>query len=438
MACPALFARAQTDARTIDHDPPHHYAMTVRLRVISGHRRQLSGRDSIEFGPEGGSIGRSADNDWVLPDPHRYVSARHARISCREGRYYLEDLSTNGVYVNDKPEPLAQRGSEGYRLRDGDVLRLGEYQIGVSLEAHTSDSAALPSRIMAVQPLGSAQTDIGAQLNLEDLLTADPASTGELQPGNALGQGRGRRADGPPSPRVAERPRTPADNGEDTLARRLGRVSRAAAREEGANTASDDSGWRAFCRGAGVKPEQMPAQAEMMHLAGRLLRESLVGLKDLERSRSQARERFHIQRPPPEPDAPPLGQLTVEELLLALFCQHDAHAVDAVRWLRERHDEVKAHELALVQAFRAAFIEFLGRLDPAELEARFAQGRRGKPDPAQYWGLFTSFYRNLLDRPADHLPPTFVEAFASAYKESLHPQTLDMPRSVRPKRAHEG
>ena len=413
--------------------------MTVRLRVISGQRRQLSGRDSAEFGPDGGSIGRAADNDWVLPDPHRYVSARHARISCREGRYYLEDLSTNGVYVNDKPEPLAQRGSEGYRLRDGDVLRLGEYQIGVSLEEHTSDSVAvLPSRIMAVQPLGPAQTDIGAELNLEDLLAAEPASTGEPQPASVFGPGRSPPAGPPSAAPVPERARARTDSGEDTLARRLGRGSRAGAREESVNPGSDDSGWRAFCRGAGVKPEQMPPQAQMMHLAGRLLREALVGLKDLERSRGQARDRFHIQLSPPAPDAPPLGQLTVEELLPALFVQHEAHAVDAVRWLRERHDEVKAHELALVQAFRAAFIEFLGRLDPAELETRFAQGRRGKPDPSHYWGLFTSFYRSLLDRPADHLPPTFVEGFAAAYKESLHPQTLDMPRSMRPRRTHEG
>jgi len=423
-------------ARAICSDQSHHFIMTVRLRVISEHRRQLSGRDSIAFGPDGGSIGRSADNDWVLPDPNRYVSARHARISCREGRYYLEDLSTNGVYVNDKPEPLAQRGSAGYRLRDGDVLRLGEYQIGVSLEAHTSDSvAALPSRIMAVQPLSAAQSDIGAELDLEDLLTA---STGARAPASAVGPGRGRPAGRPPTPPEAERARARLDPDQDTLARRLGHVSRGATREESANAAADDSGWRAFCRGAGVKPEQMPAPAQLLHLAGRLLREAFVGLKDLERARNQARDRFHIQLPPPEPGTPLLGQLTVEELLLALFAEHEAHTVDAVRWLRERHDEVKAHELALVQAFRAAFIEFLGRLDPAELETRFAQGRRGKPDAAQYWGLFTSFYRNLLDRPADHLPPTFVESFSSAYKESLHPQTLDMPRSMRPKRTQEG
>ena len=407
--------------------------MTLRLRVISGQRRQLAGRDSVEIGPGGGTIGRSADNDWVLPDARRYVSAHHARISWREGRFYLEDISTNGIYVNDAAEPLGRQGPEGYRLRDGDVLRIGEYQIGVSLEdSPTSDSAALlPSRILAVRPLTGAQTDIGAELDLEDLLAVDRGGTGEMQPGNAFGQGRA-TAPGPyPSASAPPGARVP-EAGDDTVARRLSRLARAAARDD-TPAPTDGSEWQAFCRGAGLKPQQLGAQAPaLMHLAGRLLRETLVGLKDLERSRGQIRERFRIP-PSPPPEGPTLGQLAVEDLLLELFGQHEAHAIDAVRWLRERHDEIKAHEQALAQALRAAFIEFLGRLDPAELEARFARGGRGKADTAQYWSQFTAFYRSLLDRPDDHLPPTFVEAFAAAYQESLRPQTLDMPRSIQPK-----
>ncbi len=414
--------------------------MTLRLRVISGQRRHLSGGDSAQFGRDGGTIGRSPDNDWVLPDPHRYVSAHHARIGWRNGHFYLEDLSTNGVYVNDRAEPLAECGPEGYRLRDGDVLRLGEYQIGVSLEDSAADSAALPSRIMAVQPLRTAEPDIGAALDLEDLLIVDPTYSGQGSPASVLDP-----QDAPSQPEMAiasvaasapAEPRAPR-RADETLSRRVGRGARAKATEP-AHPASVDSAWEAFCRGAGLDPRRMPAQAPVLHLAGRLLREALVGLKDLERARSQTRERFHIQVPLPEPGVPLLGQLTVEELLLALCAQHEAHEIDAVRWLRERHDEVKAHEAALVQALRAAFIEFLGRLDPHELETRFASGRNGAPDAAQAWGLFTSFYRNLLDRPADHLPHTFVEAFAAAYKESLHPRTLDMPRSVRPQRAQDG
>jgi predicted component of type VI protein secretion system len=88
--------------------------------------------------------------------------------------------------------------------------------------------------------------------------------------------------------------------------------------------------------------------------------------------------------------------------------------------------EAKLHENAVAQATRAAFSEFLGRLDPAELAARFERAaRKGKAraaDKAQYWDLFTTFYRNLIEMPADHLPHTFVEAFAAAYREALAAQ----------------
>jgi type VI secretion system FHA domain protein len=108
--------------------------MTLRLRVVSDHRRQLAERHTIVFGMSGGSIGRSSENDWMLPDPLRYISAHHARVHFRDGHFYLEDLSTNGVFVNDRPEALSKLGSSGYQLKNGDVLRLGEYQIAGALE----------------------------------------------------------------------------------------------------------------------------------------------------------------------------------------------------------------------------------------------------------------------------------------------------------------
>src|SRR5437879_7204095 len=73
----------------------------LKLRIVSDQGRSLAERSSAIFSVEGGTIGRSADNDWVLPDPLRYVSAHHARVQFREGHFYLQDVSTNGVYVND-------------------------------------------------------------------------------------------------------------------------------------------------------------------------------------------------------------------------------------------------------------------------------------------------------------------------------------------------
>jgi len=106
----------------------------LRLKIVSDQRRSLAERSTAVFSVEGGTIGRSADNDWVLPDPARYVSAHHARVQFREGHFYLQDVSTNGVYVNDATEPLAKRGSSGYRLANGDMLRIGEYHIVAAVD----------------------------------------------------------------------------------------------------------------------------------------------------------------------------------------------------------------------------------------------------------------------------------------------------------------
>ena len=76
----------------------------------------------------------------------------------REGHFYLQDVSTNGVYVNDDMEPLAKRGSAGYRLATGDVLRMGEYHILAALESRGERqqpaTAAVPTSIHALRTLG--------------------------------------------------------------------------------------------------------------------------------------------------------------------------------------------------------------------------------------------------------------------------------------------
>jgi type VI secretion system protein len=418
--------------------------MTLRLRVVSDQRRSLADRCTAVFSVEGGTIGRSADNDWVLPDPMRYVSAHHARVQFREGHFYLQDVSTNGVYVNDDMEPLAKRGSSGYRLVNGDVLRIGEYHIVAALEsqraaaaAEDPAAAAVPTSIHALRTLGRADRDIGAVLNLDELLVPEPRRDPVL-PVNAYGQAvesapvRALASEVPlieveaPPPAQVPDPETEAHN------ERMARLAEAVAREpkngNGAMALADVySGLDAFCRGAGLDAERLPADAQtrLLHLAGRLFREALVGLKDLERTRANTRNRYRIELPVRESDdpRPSLADSMVEDLLIGLLVQHESRRLDSVQWLREVVDEAKQHENATAQATRAAFVEFLDRLDPAELEARFERAaRRGKAraaDKAQYWELFVSFYRNLIEMPADHLPHTFVEAFSSAYREAM-------------------
>lgn len=421
--------------------------MALRLRVISNQRRVLGESSVVTFGAAGGTIGRSADNDWVLPDPDRYVSAHHARIHFTDGQFLLEDTSTNGVFVNDDERPVSTYGR--YALKSGDVLRLGEYQVVVALDTQAQHSQPavdpVPTHVDVLESVGRiGQTDLGAILDMDDLLKADgpveSPSGSRLRPVNAYGQA------------VATRPRpVDADAGEpdeEAVARRIERLARAAAKARDARAADLPSihdvhtGLQAFCRGAGIEADQLPADAQtrLLHLVGQLFREILVGMKDLERARSDIRNRFRIELPAdPEDTRPSLLRSNVEELLIQVLAQHESRRLDAVQWLRETVEAAKAHERAVVEALRAAFVEFIDRFDPAELEARFqrASKRRKFSGESQYWSLFTEFYRNLTEMPADHLPHTFVEAFASAYKQILHaPHTApaELGRSSAPPR----
>ena len=105
--------------------------MALRLQIISRHRQGLGERAAMEFGQNGGTIGRSLESDWVLPDGQRYLSSRHASIDFRSGSYYIVDTSTNGVYVNESEQPVGRGNPQ--RLFTGDRIRLGEYEMSVEI-----------------------------------------------------------------------------------------------------------------------------------------------------------------------------------------------------------------------------------------------------------------------------------------------------------------
>jgi hypothetical protein len=99
-------------------------------------------------------IGRDSDNDLSLPG--RQVSRYHAAIvPTAEGHYYVVDLnSANGVHVNGK---LVER----CLLEDGDVLRIGQFQL--KLELVDGPVAMPPPR----DEVSTAETDAYPILPLE-------------------------------------------------------------------------------------------------------------------------------------------------------------------------------------------------------------------------------------------------------------------------------
>ena len=419
--------------------------MALRMRVISEHRQQMGDKSTFVFGVSGGSIGRSAENDWVLPDDMRYVSGRHARIVFHKGRYLLQDTSSNGTYVNDNERPLGNQNP--HELKSGDILRIGEYHVQVQIDSATDFS--LDDSALYRRSTGSTSTrrrpppnDLGASLRLENLLEAsNDISSDELKPVNAFGQAVSSRTralhqtqDVPKESSTA--PELEVDSA--AVARRIARLAKAAAKQQEAKQQSspptvpapspvpvssppaqdNTSGLQAFCRGAGIGPETLPvdAHARMLHLAGQLLRESLVGLKASNRSQQDQRNQLRVTWEKSRTDMlPSLERHGVEELIQELLKAHDSRRFDAVNWLRESFATTRQHDDAMMRAMFAAFLDFVGRLDPRDLATRFERSSRRKS--MGNWELYGEFYRSLCETPPGTLPHIFVETFAQSYDQ---------------------
>lgn len=103
--------------------------VAIVLRIENFDRLSDGGPLEFSAGPRGFDIGREQHLDWCLPDPERFISGHHCQVRYENGAYWLNDISTNGTFVNGS----SQRVKSPYRLAHGDRLQIGDYIISVAL-----------------------------------------------------------------------------------------------------------------------------------------------------------------------------------------------------------------------------------------------------------------------------------------------------------------
>jgi type VI secretion system FHA domain protein len=411
--------------------------MALRLRVVSEHSTRLGPLATKVFGVHGGSIGRATDNEWILPDPERYLSGKHARIDFRAGAYVLVDTSSNGTYVNGAQVPLGKY--HDYVLKEGDYVRLGEYEFLVSIDKTndfpTDDSAVVAydgqSPSSAIKK--STADDLGADLDLSQLLEPSGLSLADsgARPRDAYGQSlpgmdneESLGLSGTPWHMMTRPLKVASPKGEPPKTESPS-VAAPRSQSPALYDGDYDIGLSTFCRGAGIEPGSLTSEARhaALQLAGQLLREAVLGLMDLNQGRNEFRNKFRISAPPADAAESPLNfSRGVDEALVRLLATLSTRA-GSVEAIRENFRELKAQNAAVLDATRAAFEEFLSRVDPKELEERFERaGKRGVfggQSKSKYWELYAELFAGLAQRPADGFPHLFTETFAKAYEARL-------------------
>ncbi|MGR5308335.1 FHA domain-containing protein, partial [Vibrio mediterranei] len=102
--------------------------MAISIHLVSIPEQEAVASRIVHLPEEGGVIGRSPDCDVVLPDHSSRISRKHAAITLTNDGYFIQDLSRNGINLNDK----SVQGGLQLPISDGDIIAIADYSLLVS------------------------------------------------------------------------------------------------------------------------------------------------------------------------------------------------------------------------------------------------------------------------------------------------------------------
>jgi type VI secretion system protein len=458
--------------------------MPLTLKITSKHRHILGADSTHVFSVHGGSVGRAPDNDWVLPDPDRYLSGHHASVDYREGAYYLNDKSSNGVYVNDSDQPVG-RGTS-IRLYDGDRLRMGDYQFEVNI-VHVSlgeDSAEAEVTADTRDEIGISDLDFEPAIDeAGGFAREDAPAPSEEAPGRAAGDAdlesipirlleehaEQMRPEPPeaaaePEPETAaepedtvvypDEPARPPDDGvftetgvlrEDFLASEAGIGQRPAPDPRPGETGDLAEAIKLMVEATGLDPSRIPAgsERELLVAYGHIVRAAVEGVLAVLRTRSLIKGQFRLTQTTIQAgeNNPLKFAPRVQDALEQMFYREVEQFMGPVQAVEDAFGDIRAHQVAMVVAMKASFRDLLERLEPDILEEKFDRGLKraggilGGSNKSKYWDLYCDLFQVIAGHTDENFANVVGPRFAEAYDKEVYRLT---GRGLPPRRMVDG
>jgi type VI secretion system protein ImpI len=362
------------------------------------------------FAGVGGVIGRGAGCDWVIPDASRLLSSHHGLVSYREGRYFLTDISSNGICVADSGERLNK--GQARLIADGDLFQLGALAIRARLieppappgaRRFTAPGAIPDDAFLALDPMQALDDEDLTHPSLDGL---DALSTVAQEPGQWMTHSAADRdhlvlprwvepdLEVPPSPQVVT---APADN---------------------------ESFWTQFAAALGIRLDDVdrPAREALAIKVAGLLKLSIEGLQHNLRTCDELKNESNLAPAAPVVNSPnPLRQCAdAETTLAALLGISEFGQLPADLAITQVHRDMQTHQIALLAACRAAARSAREAFAPSYLLLCFERqdkSPRFNTDGAQ-WRAYQRHYQRLVE--AEPLTGHLLgKDFARAYDEQV-------------------
>jgi type VI secretion system FHA domain protein len=421
--------------------------MILTLEVTGEQAEDLGAGSRRVFNSIGGTIGRLPDNDWVFPDP--YVSGRHALIRYLNGKFFVEDTSTNGVFINTPDNRLSR--DQPHQLKSGDTIYIDAYRIQVSIEKPENDKQKddpfelLKARgnkeranhtvAMAPPPdRNPSAVSAGARARPPDV--ADEDRTAAIGRSNEEGSVEwygidmddGKKPAAREAPAAAAAAPQPAKRAVPSPSRSTPPAPAPAPREavpSKSTSASTDPELLAKLLTAAGITEVQPS-AELAQTLGAVLRVAVGGVMEALRGRERMKDDMRLRGTTfkAQDNNPLKFSANVDDAFHNLLVKHNAAYLSPPDAFEDALRDVRDHQAATIAAMRLAFESTLAHFDPNRMQEDFDRQLKkgsilGVPAKLRYWDMYRDTYGELAKDGDASFRTLFAEEFTKAYEEQL-------------------
>jgi len=443
---------------------------TAALVVANPQALQYGSTPRHQFDTAGGTIGSQGAN-WILVDKAGHVQPIHCEICHSDAAFCVIDRCGQ-THVNNASDPLG--AMVGARLRDGDVLRVGPYEITVHLQdEHLGPSNAsrhlaqyevsellnqrhevddgLPAErysfervqdeLDADAAFDAMATTRDPQAELDPLLALDAAERAATPAPPALhgtDPGRWNGASTPTHPDLADTRFAAVagslntSTGVSTMSNAPDHYISAQNWPDGARAGADPAQAAGpFLQGLGVPldpidPLDPQASHNLLLEAGQALGAAIRGIATLYASPAATPRRAAVLArtlQPIEDNPLRLGQSYADTVRAMFSSQRSVVHLAPVAAIDESMAQLRAHHEAVGLAIDAALAALLEAFSPEVLLQRFRryQAEQVQPDGSHDWAwrMYTHYYEELISARQRGVEKLFWEIFEQAYDRAL-------------------
>ncbi|WP_313570486.1 type VI secretion system-associated FHA domain protein TagH [Pantoea piersonii] len=342
---------------------------------------------TVVFQPPGGTIGRSQDNDLVLPDESRAISRLQALVHLSaDGECRLTSQGSVTAVVHNGV--ALDRGMQ-VRLQHGDALQIGEYQLAVQDPAR-ADAAKDDPLALFVSEMQLEDDPLGLDAEpVESVVSATPSPSRHSDARLAI------------EPQKSESPRL-----------------------TGAALQDQEKLIAALLDGMGLSNgHATPIDEEQMRVTGRMLSLFSQGTVALLSSRQILKRgvKADMTMILNEANNPFKILPSGKTVLMQMYQSQMPGFMPPEQAVRDALVDLQAHQLGMIAGIRAIIAAMLQSFNPQRLEEQarsegvlpklpFSVARK-----AALWDYFTRNYQRTAGEIEDDFHTLFGEAFLHAY-----------------------